>query len=69
MTEHYCPCPFCGAKEGKPEDGGPLTLARDDNAISKRWSIDCLSCGAQGPRAGEMMAAVEMWNDRKGETA
>ncbi|QND42998.1 hypothetical protein HB770_21085 [Rhizobium leguminosarum bv. viciae] len=64
MSEHYRNCPFCGAEEGKPEDGGPLTLARDDNALIKPWSIDCLSCGAQGPRADDMMGAVDLWNNR-----
>lgn len=58
----YRPCPFCGATEGKPQDGGPLSLARQDN--TRLWSIDCLACGTQGPTHIEMKGAVDLWNDR-----
>lgn len=66
MSDYYHPCPFCGAREGHPEDGGPITMARNDATTSPlKWSVDCLSCGAAGPMAEDMVEAVERWNGRK----
>ena len=58
----YKPCPFCGAKEARPQDGGPLSLARQD--VTRLWSTDCLACGTQGPTHQEARVAVLRWNDR-----
>lgn len=58
----FIQCPFCGAMEGKPEDCGPITMAL--NTERRKWSIDCLSCGACGPLADDMLGAAEKWNAR-----
>jgi hypothetical protein len=61
MDTPYKPCSRCGAKEGKPEDGGPLMAARHD--ITGLWTIDCLNCGKEGPTALSMTQAAKSWND------
>lgn len=64
VDELYKPCPFCGAKEGAPNAGGPLMLGRHD--VTGLWSVDCLSCGAEGPQELDMIRAAEKWNTREG---
>ena len=60
MDIPYKPCARCGAKEGRPEDGGPIMAARND--VTGLWTIDCLRCGKEGPAALNMAQAAENWN-------
>jgi hypothetical protein len=61
-------CPFCGRREKTIRDWRFLRLA-DTNTTQ----LECLSCGARGPRCitakngTDLLEALKLWNERQGE--
>jgi Lar family restriction alleviation protein len=61
-------CPFCGRREKTIRDWHFLRIA-DSNTTQ----LECLSCGARGPRCttakdgSDLLEALELWNERQGE--
>lgn len=56
MTE-LNPCPFCGSKEVFAE----LDV---ESSASPFYSVNCSSCGAEGPTASSKNSCIELWNPR-----
>lgn len=61
-------CPFCGRRETTIRDWHFLRIA-----ASNSTQLECLSCGARGPRCttaqdgSDLLEALKLWNERQGE--
>jgi hypothetical protein len=61
-------CPFCGRREKTIRDWHFLRIAD-----TKTTQLECLSCGARGPRCTsatngtDLLEALKLWNERQGE--
>ena len=61
-------CPFCGRREKTIRDWHFLRIAD-----TKTTQLECMSCGARGPRCTsatngtDLLKALKLWNERQGE--
>lgn len=51
-------CPFCGSDAIMPEDH------RSKSGMIVCYFMECRTCGAKGPGAISIYAAVDSWNSR-----
>lgn len=56
MTENLAPCPFCGS-------GDVLSFGVSQNQ-GTAYRVQCLNCGAKGPRVCDDEQAQDAWNSR-----
>jgi Lar family restriction alleviation protein len=48
------PCPFCGSQK----------LRLYEYSYANLFAVDCMGCGAQGPRHSSPFDAQDLWNHR-----
>src|SRR5882724_9793225 len=67
-------CPFCGCGSDKLQlvcfgESGPGVEWRHSSArgCDCTYHVDCMGCGAEGPRGVTQLEAAQGWNRRAGE--
>lgn len=54
-------CPFCGGKAIQA-----VTLPEDEEGTRFTYQLECMTCGAAGPRQSILADATRKWNLRLG---
>ena len=56
------PCPFCGSNDLRI----PKNIESENGYIvAKATTVECLECGASGPKIAYVSDVLKAWNERK----
>jgi Lar family restriction alleviation protein len=66
------PCPFCGGKDIRFNEHGPMFVQRGEALVRNPdtiWSMCCYDCGATFPNRGTKEPLMKCWNRRPNSRA